>query len=786
MLRRSILTAIITMAVSIPCLTLTGKAACSIGNHDFEIQNNTLGTDIDIVLASEGLIFTGPYKTYEQSWLSQGFSVAPNGAKDGFYAPGQGTPEFPCGLLTLTISGTGKQTRTLHLNFLDGNWATNPNKIRLTVEDGPNTTFALSFTVCIGSTSYGPYAIGPTNDNFSYGGIMNYVTQVQYVRNRDGFNFPSAGSPHYVPGNTVTNAVLDVNCMVHGDITVPQGSTLRVEGYYFGSAYIASTSLEYDANVGMTVLGTLQTAGNVNMWTANSTIKWTGLTCDNAVNLDLATLLIFDAQTGVTLQDCSGIQTSCLAVGNSVQDGFLIENTAGTMNLTASGPNGWRGMSISGAFCDLTMNTVDISGNAWDGILHRDGGLCKIRHGSIQGNARNGVCVTQETFMWLDDLRIGRNGTAAGGNPPYAGVFAYGNAAGDHWLSIQNCKVWDNPAGLRVQDGRILGYHRNGTTALYPLPQGLPWTPEERDGHNCIFLNDYNLYGNTGDYHLGSYTTDQGGSAVCLGAINTIFKPRTPNLEWQGYFVNVQPHADFYENYWNNQYTFSVVNSNFAMVPELTSDLNNCLGETSDTLEWKQTHSAPSSTIVGGHFQSTADFQSMRDFEGMTTIDALASTILRMTPSKARRALSLAVILLRPEMVADLCNAIAGETDDITLESRVRQLEGEAVIRMSGHTAEQAISAITKTAPTLFALEAPHPNPCTPGTTIGFSLAAPAAARLSVYDALGREVEVLADETLGTGHHTRTFDAGGLPNGMYYFRLTVGGAALTQKVLVTK
>ena len=89
-------------------------------------------------------------------------------------------------------------------------------------------------------------------------------------------------------------------------------------------------------------------------------------------------------------------------------------------------------------------------------------------------------------------------------------------------------------------------------------------------------------------------------------------------------------------------------------------------------------------------------------------------------------------------------------------------------------------------APTTFALEPAYPNPFNPTTTLRFTLDAGGPVRLVAYDALGREVARLADGTMRAGAHTVTFDAAGLPSGLYLVRLTAGAASRTQAVTLAR
>ena len=78
------------------------------------------------------------------------------------------------------------------------------------------------------------------------------------------------------------------------------------------------------------------------------------------------------------------------------------------------------------------------------------------------------------------------------------------------------------------------------------------------------------------------------------------------------------------------------------------------------------------------------------------------------------------------------------------------------------------------------------PNPARARSTVRFTLGATAPVRLSVLDALGREVVVLAEGTLGAGSHAYAFERAGLPAGLYLARLVIDGRVQTQRLTVVR
>ncbi len=85
--------------------------------------------------------------------------------------------------------------------------------------------------------------------------------------------------------------------------------------------------------------------------------------------------------------------------------------------------------------------------------------------------------------------------------------------------------------------------------------------------------------------------------------------------------------------------------------------------------------------------------------------------------------------------------------------------------------------------PAGFALEQNHPNPFLSSTTIRFSIGATAEATLTVHDAAGRRVALLAADRFSPGIHERRFNAADLPAGLYICRLETGGMQTSMKML---
>jgi hypothetical protein len=108
-----------------------------------------------------------------------------------------------------------------------------------------------------------------------------------------------------------------------------------------------------------------------------------------------------------------------------------------------------------------------------------------------------------------------------------------------------------------------------------------------------------------------------------------------------------------------------------------------------------------------------------------------------------------------------------------------------------GSFAYSNIISVDVLAPSQFFLEQNYPNPFNPSTTIGFSLAVDSKVTLKIYNALGQEVSMLANENLNEGFHEKIFNTSSLNSGVYFYRIDVTGIdgqtfSQVRKMILTK
>jgi hypothetical protein len=88
--------------------------------------------------------------------------------------------------------------------------------------------------------------------------------------------------------------------------------------------------------------------------------------------------------------------------------------------------------------------------------------------------------------------------------------------------------------------------------------------------------------------------------------------------------------------------------------------------------------------------------------------------------------------------------------------------------------------------PNKYVLKSPRPNPFNPSTEIEFSLGLDGPTRLEVLNGAGERVAVLVEEYMQPGGYAVRWDAGAMPSGLYYVRLTSGVWTQIQSMVLVK
>ncbi len=88
--------------------------------------------------------------------------------------------------------------------------------------------------------------------------------------------------------------------------------------------------------------------------------------------------------------------------------------------------------------------------------------------------------------------------------------------------------------------------------------------------------------------------------------------------------------------------------------------------------------------------------------------------------------------------------------------------------------------------PSGITLEQNYPNPFNPATTIQYEIPTNTHVELTVYNAVGQEVETLVSGQVQAGSHEVRFDASDLSSGVYIYRLEAQNQVITRQMTFVK
>ena len=117
---------------------------------------------------------------------------------------------------------------------------------------------------------------------------------------------------------------------------------------------------------------------------------------------------------------------------------------------------------------------------------------------------------------------------------------------------------------------------------------------------------------------------------------------------------------------------------------------------------------------------------------------------------------------------------------------RLKQIDLDGSIHYSDPIVVTAVTGLGDYNPYEFVLYQNYPNPFNPSTTITFQIANHGLVSLKVFDVLGREVAMLANEEMMAGRYEKGFDGSGLASGVYICQLHAGGFVQNRKLLLSK
>lgn len=88
--------------------------------------------------------------------------------------------------------------------------------------------------------------------------------------------------------------------------------------------------------------------------------------------------------------------------------------------------------------------------------------------------------------------------------------------------------------------------------------------------------------------------------------------------------------------------------------------------------------------------------------------------------------------------------------------------------------------------PSRFVLYQSFPNPFNPSTAIRYNIPLSGVVSLKIYNILGQEIATLVNEWKQVGTYSTTWDASGLPSGVYFYRLQLSSFNETKKLILLR
>ncbi|MBI2418786.1 MAG: T9SS type A sorting domain-containing protein, partial [Ignavibacteriales bacterium] len=86
----------------------------------------------------------------------------------------------------------------------------------------------------------------------------------------------------------------------------------------------------------------------------------------------------------------------------------------------------------------------------------------------------------------------------------------------------------------------------------------------------------------------------------------------------------------------------------------------------------------------------------------------------------------------------------------------------------------------------IFDLGQNYPNPFNPATLISYSIKEDANVRLSLFDPIGQELEILVNSSQAAGNYSINFNAGKYSSGVYFYKIQAGKYSAVKKMIISK
>lgn len=140
----------------------------------------------------------------------------------------------------------------------------------------------------------------------------------------------------------------------------------------------------------------------------------------------------------------------------------------------------------------------------------------------------------------------------------------------------------------------------------------------------------------------------------------------------------------------------------------------------------------------------------------------------------------------------DTAYVAGGLTNGTTYYFWVRAVDRYCQRRISNFSASVSVTPVVgiqpngSEIPKVYALYQNFPNPFNPVTNINFDLPRVSLTRITIYDILGKEVDVLVNEVLAAGKYNVDFNASHLSSGVYFYKIEAEHFIDKKKMIIVK
>ena len=752
--------------------------------------------------------------------VTSGTVTSSGGVVSGNTAASEGGGFWNQAMWTMTIDGT-----TFSGNMASGDDATNGGG-GLFNNGG---TLALSDVTVDGNTADGTAGSGGGVFNASSGTLtIDGGTISGNSANRAGGGIEDAGGTVTLTDATVSGNFIDVAAPGNGGGLHSGGGDVTVNGGVFdqntateGGGLWSNGTLDIDGTsiTGNTGAGDAADNGGGGVYAetgADVTITGAAITgnmATGAAGSGGGILVAGGASVSMTLGDLSGNAANRAGGGVEVADGgtlSLTQVTVDSNSIPGANPGNGGGVHVGGVG-SATVSQTTVSNNSavqGGGLWNSGSGTLAISNSTVSGNTASddggGVYTIPGGATSLESVTVAQNSAAVNG-----GGLAISSLATAS-VSVDNSVVGDNTAGgsgndcfgsyttggfLLVEDrgpdctfdgsngNSIFGQDpvlapladNGGPTATHALGDG---SPAIDAGQTALAVDQRGEPRDDGQDDLGAFERgDGGGGAVAC----TQDSPVSFDADGNGSPTSVM--ADDFSSVAGGSFMgasgeFAGIRNENGLGPAV--DLSTCSFVTFDPFTETVIYSAvtggsvaPDDVYVlatnGGDQALPSDvlFDSPGAFALVTGTaqagDPVASVFGRVVA---------AVVYDRDRDVFGSVGGGATEAEMRTFAAALADVFGQATPTEGGAEIDLAVAA--------------WPNPVAGRATVAFGLAEGGAARVAVYDALGREVVVAADGPFGPGRHEVALRAGALPAGVYIVRVATEGGVQTARLTVAR